>query len=91
MMVMPSGPPQFGAGAGCDDQRDAGEQRRQVSSSEWGESGRSRPRRWPPPRTIRAARSASSAKSTIMMPFFLTMPIKQDDADKGDERSAACW
>ena len=30
-------------------------------------------------------RSASSAKSIIMMAFFLTMPIKQDDADERND------
>ena len=32
-----------------------------------------------------SSRSAAIAKSTIMMPFFLTMPISKNDADQRDQ------
>ena len=50
---------------------------RRTSSSGSAGSARARPPGWRARATGRAARSASSAKSTSMMPFFLTMPISR--------------
>ena len=48
-----------------------------TSSSGSAGSARGRPPGWRAPATARCWRSASSAKSTSMMPFFLTMPISR--------------
>ena len=68
-------------------QRQRAEQRGHASSSGSGGSAAGRPGRSPRAASCRCSRSASSAKSIIMIAFFLTMPISRmmpmmrDDAE----------